>query len=226
MTNWQIILEVSVIAFILVTLIVNAKRGLVKNLFNSIKSIAVFVLAAVLTPMLVGYCSEYLVNDWFANTITPQLVEAAEQAGENFNMDVLSANMPEEAKGVFEMINKGGLLNGFNGVELATELGAKLEGLVINIVSYVITYIALYIVLSIILTIVFKLLEKVVQLPVLKQADHVLGFVWGILVAYLESSLILAILPLFTGEELIEGTFVTRFIYENGLFTNLLETIL
>lgn len=226
MNQWQIILEVAVIGFILVTLIINTKRGLVKNLFKSIKSIAVLIIAALLTPMLVGYCSEYLVNDWFVDTITPSFVETAEQAGENFNMEVLSENMPDEAKGVFEMINKDNFLDAFSGTELAYKLGERIEGFIINIVSYVITYIALYIVLSILLTIIFKILEKLVKLPVLKQADHILGFVWGVLSAYIETSLILAVLPLFTGVELIEGTFVSRFIYENGLFSALLESIL
>ena len=226
MDKWQILLEVAVIAVIVITLIINTKRGLIKNLFNSLKSIAVFLVAAILTPILAGYCSEYLVKDWFVDTITPQFIETAEQAGENFNMGVILENMPEEAKGVFEMINKDNFLDAFSGTELAYKLGERIEGFIINIVSYVITYIALYIVLSILLTIIFKILEKLVKLPVLKQADHILGFVWGGLTAYIEVSLVLAILPLFTGVELIEGTVVSRFIYEYGLFSSLLESIL
>lgn len=228
MTKWQIILEAAVVAFIVITLIINAKRGFLKTFLKTVKSIAIILLAALLTPLLVGTVSDALVEDWFKDTITPKFVETAEQAGENFNMETLSANMPDVAKNVFEMLDKDQGLTNFEGnaVEFAKELGGRIEGLITNIVSYIITYIGLSIVLWIVLSIVFKILEKVVELPVLNKVDHILGLAWGFVSAYIETSLILAVLPLFTGVELIEGTYVTRFIYEHGLFSSLLEMIL
>lgn len=226
--NWQIVLDVAIVAFILITVIKNAKNGFIKIFLQSLKSLAIFLLALVLTPMLVSVAKDNFVNGWFEGTITTPFVETAEQAGENFNMETIMSNLPEEAKPVMSMIDVDGLMTSFegNGVELAKELGGRIEGLIINIVANVITFVAIYIVLFIVLSIVFKIIEKSVKLPILKQGDHILGFLWGVVSAYVSTSLLLAIIPLIFGGEFLEGTYVSRYLYEYGLFTFLLNKIL
>ena len=226
--NWQIVLDVAIVAFILITVIKNAKNGFIKIFLQSLKSLAIFLLALVLTPMLVSVAKDNFVNGWFEGTITTPFVETAEQAGENFNMETIMSNLPEEAKPVMSMIDVDGLMTSFegNGVELAKELGGRIEGLIINIVANVITFVAIYIVLFIVLSIVFKIIEKSVKLPILKQGDHILGFLWGVVSAYISTSLLLAIIPLIFGGEFLEGTYVSRYLYEYGLFTFLLNKIL
>ena len=226
--NWQIILDIAIVAFILVTIIKNAKNGFIKIFLQSLKSLAIFLLALVLTPMLVSVAKDNFVNGWFEGTITTPFVETAEQAGENFNMETIMSNLPEEAKPVMSMIDVDGLMTSFegNGVELAKELGGRIEGLIINIVANVITFVAIYIVLFIVLSIVFKIIEKSVKLPILKQGDHILGFLWGVVSAYVSTSLLLAIIPLIFGGEFLEETYISRYLYEYGLFTFLLNKIL
>lgn len=226
--NWQLILDIAIVALALIIIIKNAKDGFVKTFLQNLKGIIVILLALALTPLTVDIARDNFVTGWFEGTITTPFVEAAEQAGENFNYDIIYENLPESAYGVISMIDVDGALSSFEkgGVEFAQEFGTRLETLVINIVSNVITYVALMIVLSIVLTILFKIIEKFVKLPVLKQGDHILGFIWGIVSAYVEISVLMAIIPLLTGIEFIEGTYVARFIYENGLFSSLIEAIL
>ena len=225
--NWQLILDIVIVAVTLATIIKNTKNGFVKTFLKSLKGIVAILLALALTPLTVSIARDNLVSDWFEGTITTPIVEAAEQGADNFNYETLYEALPESARGVFSMINADEALSSFegSGVEFAQELGKRLEDLVINIVSNIITYIILLLILTIILTIVFKIIEKFAKLPVLKQGDHILGFVWGLVSAYVEVSVLLAIVSLL-GAEFIEGTYITKYIYEYGLFSSLIKNIL
>lgn len=228
MTKWQIILDVVIVLFILITIIINTKKGFFKTLLKSIKSLAVMILAIVLTPMLVGVIKDNIVQGWFDGRISQPFIKAAEKAGNNFNMEVISSSLPKEAKMVMSFIDVEESLNSFegSGVELAQEFGGKLEGVLSDVVSYLITYIGLSIVLFIVLTVVFKLLEKIVEIPIFKKGDRILGFIWGVISSYVETSVLLAIIPFVAGDGFIAGTYVSRFIYEYGLFSFLLDKIL
>lgn len=220
MSVWQILLEVLLLAYVAYVIFTNAKNGLVKTFLNGLKSIVVILFAAILTPFFSRLLGEFFVAGWFENTITPQFVEAAKRGGENFNMEAIMSQLPDAAKGVMSMINDGSLSNfEGNGVELAYELGNKLEGLIINIVSYIMTYSLLSILLFVLVTILFKVLEKIVQIPILDQSNHILGCVWGVVTAYIQVSFIVFILPFLTGIEFIQGTYFSRFMYEFGLFS-------
>lgn len=228
MDNWQIIVEIALGAMIIGGVAINAKRGFAKTFLNGLKSLLVIILALTFTPMLSNVCSEYLVSGWFENTITPTFVETAEQAGEYFTFENICEGMPEEERQVLAMVDPDGSLQNYegNGVELATELGTRLENFVSNIVSYVITYIALSIVLSILLSILVNFVAKKFEIPVIKTLNHVIGGIWGLIVAYIETSFLVSIVTLFMSEAMINGTIITKFLYEYGLFSFLPEMIL
>ncbi len=228
MYNWDIIIDVLIVVLIIFTIITNAKKGFIKTALNAIKGILVLLLALALTPMTSDIAKDNFVNGWFEGTITTPFVETALEAGENFNFETISENLPDVADGVISLIDVDGALSQFEGtgVDFAMEFGGRLEGLVINVVSNIITYVFWWIILSIVLTIIVKLLEKTVELPVLKQGDHILGGIWGVVSAYVEISLCVVVLAFFGGFEFIENTVVARFFYENGLFSTLFNTIL
>ena len=227
-SNWQIIFEIAIVVLIAITIIKHTKNGFIKTLLRNLKGLIAILLALALTPMLVNVVKDNLVNDWFDGLITTKFVETAQEAGDNFNFDAISEKFPEVADGLISMIDKDGGLSSFKGtgVEFAREFGTRLENLLINIVANVITYLALWLILLIVLSIVLKILEKSIKIPALKKGDHILGFVWGTLSAYIESSVLVALISLIKGPGFFAGTVVAKFIYENGLFTSLIEKIL
>ena len=60
MSMWQIVLEVLLGLYILLVIIINTKKGIAKTFLSGLKSIAIILFAAILTPFLARFCSEYL----------------------------------------------------------------------------------------------------------------------------------------------------------------------
>lgn len=226
--KWTMIFEIVIIVLMAATIFKNAKNGFVKTLLVNLKGLAAILLALALTPVFVGIVKDNFVNDWFEGTITTPFVETAMEAGDNFNFDTIYDSLPETAHGLISMIDKDGGLSSFKGtgVEFAMEFGGRLEGLLINIVANVITYVALWLILLIILSIVLKIIEKSIKIPALEKGDHILGFVWGTISAYIEGSVMVAVVSLLSGPEFFAGTFVSKFLYEYGLFSSLIERFL
>ena len=226
MGTWQMVLEILVAVYMASVIILNTKKGFAKTFLEGLKSIAIILLATLLTPLFSGMCSDYLVSGWFEGTITPSFVETAEQAGDNFNIETIMESLPAETKDVMAVIDVETLADDLSGVELANELGGRLEGFITGIVSYIITYIVISILLTIIISIAFKAIEKVVEIPVLKNLNRLLGFAWGIISAYIQMSVIMFFISMFMGSEFLEGTYISGFIYEYGLlsmFNNLVK---
>jgi uncharacterized membrane protein required for colicin V production len=219
--NWKIILDIAVVAFILVTVITCTVKGFIKTFLKSMKSIIVILLTALLAPSLVGVCQENMVAPFMEGKISTAIVEKIGDVGESFDASMIEEQLPPIVKNILQMADFDDAI--FNtdatGMAAIVDISNGIEEVIMRVTSYAIAYLAVFIVISILLAISSKLLEKLGELPMIKTANKILGFVWGAISAYVEMSFIVAILPLFTGVDFIMQTAVAKWIYENGLFS-------
>ena len=219
--DWKIILDIAVVAFILVTVITCTVKGFIKTFFKSMKSVIVILLTALIAPSLVGVCQQNIVAPFMEGKISTAIVEKIGDVGESFDASMIEEQLPPIAKNILQMADFDDAI--FNtdatGMTAIVDISNGIEEVIMRVTSYAITYVAIFIVISILLAIASKLLEKLGELPLIKTANKILGFVWGAVSAYIEMSFIVALLPLFTGVEFIEQTVVAKWIYENGLFS-------
>ena len=189
--EWNTILDIALVAIIVLTLLINTKRGFFKTLLKAVRTIAVIVLAALLTPMLAGFVSDTFVDGMFDGKITEVVVQGIDP--EQFNIEID---------------------------------GGSLEAFATLMVSHVIAYLALALIFFIILTIIISFLSKKLKgITVLNKIDHVLGFVWGLIVSYFWVSLITFVAPL-VQPGIMDGTVVAGYLSEISVFTLVLEPLL
>lgn len=243
--EWNIILDVALVVIILLTLLINTKRGFFKTLLKAVRTVAVIVLALLLTPTLSGVVADAFVNDMVDGQITAVVSEAIsendvpldqeisipaalEGAGGFEGMLPEGVELPMDVNTLLDMIDSDGAIATYEGTlgDFVTIVGGRLEALASLAISSVITYLALSLVFFIILTIVVNFLSKKLKgITVLNKVDHVLGFVWGLIVSYFWVSLITFIVPL-VDASIMEGTVVAGFLSQISIFTLVLEPIL
>ena len=219
--DWKIILDIAVVAFILITVITCTVKGFIKTFFKSMKSVIVILLTALIAPSLVGVCQQNIVAPFMEGKISTAIVEQVGDVGENFDASLIEEQLPSTVKNILQMANFDDAIFNTNatGMTAIVDISNGIEEVIMRVTSYAITYVAIFIVISILLAIASKLLEKLGELPLIKTANKILGFVWGAVSAYIEMSFIVALLPLLKGVEFIEQTVVAKWIYENGLFS-------
>lgn len=248
--EWNVILDVVLVAIIVLSLLINTKRGFFKTLLKAIRTVAVIVLALLLTPTLSGVVADAFVNDMVDGQITAVVSEAISGSDVSLDQEISipeamqgaggfeglipdgvipeGVELPMDVDTIFGMIDPDGAIAAYEGTlgDFVTMVGGRLEALAALAISSVITYLALSLVLFIILTIVVNFLSKKLKgVTILKNIDHVLGFVWGLIVSYFWVSLITFVVP-FVDASLMEGTVVAGFLSQISVFTLVLEPIL
>lgn len=221
MNQWQILLDVIMVLVIVIIVLVAIKRGFVKSFFRSTKLIIVILITSLIGSLFVGVCRDYIVNDLIEGKITQALVQKAEESGDSFDPQSLHQSLPAMAQGLISQEDIEGYFESLegNGIELAQNIGIKIEEAVIDMLSNTLAYLLTFIGVYIICTILVLLLEKFCTLPVLNEINKILGCVWGLSIAYIVVSVTVVVLDLILGNEFIEGTVVTRVLYNIGLFT-------
>ena len=241
--EWNTILDIALVAIIVLTLLINTKRGFFKTLLKAVRTIAVIVLAALLTPMLAGFVSDTFVDGMFDGKITEVVVQGIDPEQFNIEIDIPTAikdgggidellpegvELPMDVETVIGMIDPDGAIMSYKGTVggFATMIGGRLEAFATLMVAHVIAYLALALIFFIILTIIISFLSKKLKgITVLNKIDHVLGFVWGLIVSYFWVSLITFVAPL-VQPGIMDGTVVAGFLSEISVFTLVLEPIL
>lgn len=244
--EWNIILDVALVVIILLTLLINTKRGFFKVLLKAIRTIAVIVLAVLLTPMLSGVVEDAFVNDMVDGQITAAMLEgvvsgsdvsldqeisiptAIQEAGGLEGILPEGMDLPIDPNTILGIVDTDGAIAAYEGTlgNFVNMVGGRLEAFTSLVVSSVITYLALSLILFIILTIIIRFFSKKLEaVSVINKIDHVLGFAWGTLVSYFWVSLITFVVP-YIEPSIMEGTVVAGFLSKISVFTLVLEPII
>ena len=221
MSNWQILLDVFMLAVIALIVFFSVKRGFVKSFFGSAKPIIVIVITVILSALLVGACEEHIVSEKIDGRITDILVQKAEQSGGNLTFDDLTKELPKIVKKVISITVAEQYFNsiGGSGVEVAKKLGSKIEQLAIDVISNAVSAIISFIIAYVVCTLTVYALDRVFRLPILNDFNKFCGLIWGIASAYIFVSMAVLAASMICGRDYIMSTIITRIIYKIGLFT-------
>ena len=221
MNIWQIICDVIIVLIIAFSVLWGYKRGFVKSFFQSSKLLLVILATFLIGSFVVTLCQDTFVEPMLEGKISEKLVARAEQMDGEFNFEVVEEEIPTIVKNLIPMASVKQQFSTISGekTEVASAIGTRIEGVLVNIVSNIVGYILSFIVAFTVLSVVIWLLDKFFSLPVLNVANRLAGIVWGIASAYLTTSTLVCIISLFFGNEFVNGTIVTKFIYYIGLFS-------
>jgi hypothetical protein len=220
MNTFQIILDVVMILIIGITMLLGIIRGGAKSFFKSTKFIIVVLVTMLIGSLIVTLCQNLFVAKMFDGKISDKLVAQAEQVGGEFTFETVKAGIPNILQKVVPMDEIEQQFTSLSGneVENARAIGKHIEGIVINIVSNITGYVIAFILAFIVCSIAILLIEKLVEIPSLKWLNRVAGILYGIVSAYFTTSIIAIIVAIIFGYEFIDGTIITKFIHNIGLF--------
>ena len=221
MAALKIIVDVVLALVIALLVFLGVKRGFAKSFFKSTKIFFVIIVTILIGSLVAMLCQNLFVNGMFDGKISDKLVEKVNSLDGEFTFETITEGVPGVVKKVVPMDEIEEYFSTLSGNkdEIARQIGAKIEGVLIGIVSNVIGYILAFVISFIICTIAIFVIEKFCELPVIGWLNHLGGVLWGIANAYLVASVLVCIVALIFGNEFIDGTALARILYKIGLFT-------
>ncbi len=213
------IVDLIVLIIIGVTTFIGYKRGFVKTAFGMLSFIVALALATSLYKPIASMLAERTgIDEWIFTTISGKVDEmenkSEETTEEEVKEDSIQAtfeNLPEKIKeelGMEDLKNKA-----------KASIAEKATEIAMNLISFV----GIYVFARVLLAVACFALDLVMKIPVLKQANEILGLILGVLQGLFSVFVILAIIMALTSFlnldwllAYIKGSLITQVLYENN----------
>lgn len=201
----SILIDGIVIIFILLSVFIGYKIGLVKlgiKFISFLVAIAItFILYRPIADLIINYTQ---IDESIQNVVTENIIK-------NEHNENLNEEKEISTEGIIEQTKNNILVN------IAKPLSYN--------IIYAGVMLALFIISKIILFFVSAFTEIIEKLPIIHQFNRAGGIMYGIIIGYFITNLILLVISLIsqTGinnklEQEIENTYITKLMYENNLF--------
>lgn len=214
----SILLDVIVVAIVVLFALLGLRKGFIKSLAGFVGSI----LALILALTIARFAAEFVFNTWIKDSLIQTVSDALAENGANTAQGVLDA-LPDYLTSIFgwaggQSQSLESALNSSSNAVSSTIINV-LSPAIINLLMIVLA-IVLFILLMIVIRLIIRLLDRIVQVPVLKQVNGILGFLFGIgkgvIIAWLLCALVMAVLPLWMQEsgqwlqDAVNGSYLFR----------------
>ena len=229
-------LDLSLLLLIVLTVALCWKRGFVRSVFGTAKNLLAIILTYAFGSVASGLISQYLLTEKVTAYVRGRLLAMFEAGAETFDLSGVADNLPSWVGTILEKIGKDpasliGTLGDVTNADMATldSLAEKLAAPITKALSDFLGYTIVFLVSLLALTIVAALLGKLAELPVIRDVDHVLGLLLGVLCAILYASaysllafaifsVIEGVRPDFAFHEAYEQTILFQRVYGINLF--------
>lgn len=241
------IIDLIVVLYILIMALIGIKRGFVKMLFKLCGTLAIIIGAVLLARPFgealvspIGHFIENPITEWMAGLTTESGIQIFTQSfnwgdpavqNELLPMALSAMGLPSFLSGI--IVDLGifsSMLEGVGEVALIDVLPAGITAIAMTVIAFVI----LLIVLAILVYVIKRLLTNLTEFSLFGGINKILGFIFGLVQAYLVVSVILAVVSyipapgiLETIQAQIEASYVVKLLAENNWIGNwLITTIL
>ena len=230
------ILDVIALIIFLITVISCQRKGFFKSFFGLIKVILALVVAYIFMPTVAYFYRTGFVEKMISKNVADRINALSQKTAEGFDFSKLFADMPSEFSEILGRYGADGekLAERFGAIENAAEesindLASSITTSVVHGVSDALAFATLFVGALIILTLVIGIMGLILKLPVLSTIDKGLGFLFGIvsglLLVWVYSNLmtyaveaIEIVKPGILGQNVIDNTFIVKYISENYMF--------
>ncbi len=235
----------AVILFTAVILIwLGVRRGFIRSVMSIVSGVASILAAYAYTPIL----AEYIKKNYLVKNITEGISEtlrslALDTETDLYDLHRLASDLPEPFTSILERYRIDidafvDQLYGLNGCseEVVDAFAAQIAAPTTSLIASVIAFALIFFAVSLILTILTSLLDAIFTLPVLGNANMLLGFLLGVGEAVIVSCLLAMILSVLInslgavdpgtfGTDVVKDTIICRFILEHNLLEELMRAL-
>ena len=230
------ILDVIALAIFLITVISCQRKGFFKSFFGLIKVVLALVVAYIFMPTVAYFYRTSFVERLVSKNVAERINVLAQKTADGLNLSKLFSDMPSEFSDILSRYGADGekLAERFGVIEDAAldsvnDLASSITSKVVHGISDTLAFATLFVGGLVILTLVIWLMGFILKLPVLSSIDKGLGFIFGlisgILLVWVYSNLMTYALetieilkPGILGEDVIDNTFIVKYISENYMF--------
>lgn len=216
------IIDIAYILIAIAILAIFTNKGLIGSVLKFGKTGIALVLAFAFGPML----GEFFYNKWFYNAIyggvLSKIDSVLDGAVSGIDIKTIFESFPRILRCFINEVNLEKRFN--NGVEnfseIADELAVSVSSPLAEILSNFLAYIAIFTVAGLFLVLFGNLIMSLVKkIPVVNKIDKVLGFLFGVLFAFIFLSLATFLLGIIvsllggnaTFEEIVSGSYLFEF---------------
>ncbi len=230
------VLDVIAIIIFLMTVISCRRKGFFKSFFGLIKVLLALVAAYVFMPTVAYLYRTGFVERIVSENVAERIDALAQKTTKGLNLSKLFTDMPSEFSDILGRYGADAqkLAERFGTIEEAAEesvndLASNITSSVVHGVSDALAFTTLFVGALIILTFVIWLIGLILKLPVLSSIDKGLGLIFGIisglLLVWVYSNLVTyavetieIVKPGILGQNVVDNTFVVKYISENYMF--------
>lgn len=215
----QLILDILFVVVAVAIIAICAKRGFIKSLLHSAKLLFAVILAYVFGGQLGAFLNQHFIGASVRNFVYEKINGLYTSASSSLNIDEIAAKFPdfimtEELK---QTISNATAEE--SGEALVSSVTESISVPISTLISNIVGYIAVFIVSFILLIVVAWLLTKVIdKIAFLGTANHILGGVWGALIALILLFIAASVIKVFLGGTAgYDQTVIVKFFGDSAL---------
>lgn len=211
------ILDLIVVGVIVLAFFVSARKGLVKSVWRIAALIITIALVTVLKTPAVNYLSQTNLADTIYDTIVQRLTP--DELGEAVNEDNEKSIIPSYIIKELTEENLQGIIN--RGTDTTAQ---RLTLCALQIIAAV----ALFIIIRVFLMAAFMIIDGMSKLPLINQANALLGGILGVVNILAVIYIACALLSLFAESKvigLIEQSYIVKYFYNYNILLQLIMKI-
>ena len=216
------------------------RRGFIRSAMGLVTTAASLIAAYAYTPVLAAYIKDKYITDRVALGISNSLKSLSlDTTTDLYNLDKLAADLPEPFTNLLDRysVSIDSFLEKIRGITGGTanvvdDIAVDIADRTAQIIASALSFILLFFAALLILHILTAILDMIFKLPVLKTANTLLGFVFGVIqavilvaavsvaIAALVNALV-AVDPAVFSENTINDTVICKFVLEHNIFSGL-----
>ncbi len=232
----QYFLDISPLIILVLTVVIYAKRGLIRSMVGAAKTIFSIILTYMFGGVVGNWLCDKVLQPGVSRFVCERLETMVPQNENGYDLSHVMDVVPDWLQSILQTfhVDVSALEEEYSTVTEGTfrqfeEFIVDICQPVTSFLSSVIGHAAVFLLSGLALAFLGWLLSKIADLPIIRTCDRVLGFVLGVLCAVLYTSLYVLVVyavlgwlnvkyPTIGFTEAFETSYVFRFVYDWNLF--------
>ena len=198
--NW--IIDISLIMIAAAIILIYTLKGFIKSVIGSSKILIAFLIALILAKSVGGWISETFLFEPINNSIFNSLSNMLGQAESQINLEGLVSKLPDWVLAFSDNVGLsiesiisdkfGSILTNDNIASVSTSIATSVS----SVAATAIAFVSIFVLSLIALIILVFFLDKIFEAPILNKLNRTLGFIFGVISAFVALIVICAALSL------------------------------
>ena len=197
----NILIDLIYVALAVITIIIFTKRGFIDSAYRFGRTVFASLICYFWGPSVTQFVHEKWMYKGVLGFVSERVEKVLTETANALDIHAMIDSLPFFIR---QLINREAMEARYNGVTasidvIATDFSETVAAPVSSLLSTLIAYTVLFLLSSLALLVVFKLLDQLFKLPGLNAVNKVLGFIFGLLAAYLLLIVVTFVLGLLVG---------------------------